>query len=127
MLFEERYFWCSVPCQLGYSPVCNSRQNTLNTTALCPAVREEEEEEECSCLPRRLIEEDLRSGVNPLGLESEECVQLPSDIIYNNLPNINIGEWRDRKHKHHLATVVISQLGGLEYLRVRHSHSQDTR
>ena len=127
-MFEEKYFWCSVPCQLGYSPVCNSHRNTLNTTALCPAVREEEEEEEeeCSCLPRRLIEEDLRSGVNPLGLESEDCVQLPSDIIYNNLLNINNGEWRDR-HKDYLATLVNSQLGGMEYLRVRHSHSQDTR
>ena len=76
---------CSaVPCQLGFTRVCNSDQTTLTSTALCPKEKEETETEvRCSCLPRRLIEDDLMSGVSPLGLDSKECVQVPADIIYN--------------------------------------------
>ena len=41
-----------------------------------------EAEIECSCLPRRQVEEDLINGVNPLGLLSKQCYQVSSDMIY---------------------------------------------
>ena len=70
--------------------MCNSDKTTLSKTALCPADRQEEEEEEeeeeghqCSCLPIRLVEDDLIKGVSPLGLDSQQCYQVPSDMIYN--------------------------------------------
>ena len=61
---------------------------TLTSTALCPADRQEVEEVECTCLPRRIVEDDLTSGLSPLGLDSEQCVQVPSDLVYN-LHNLN--------------------------------------
>ena len=43
---------------------------------------------ECTCLPSRIVEDDLTSGLSPLGLDSEQCVQVPSDLVYN-LHNLN--------------------------------------
>ena len=76
----------TAPCQLGYTRVCNSDKTTLSKTALCPADRgeeEEEEKEECSCLQRTLVEENLLDGVNPLGRDSRQCFQVPSEMIFN--------------------------------------------
>ena len=77
----------TAPCQLGYTRVCNSDKTTLSKTALCPADREEkdedEEEEECSCLQRTQVEENLLDGVNPLGRDSRQCFQVPSEMIFN--------------------------------------------
>ena len=44
-----------------------------------------EAETECSCLQTRVVEEDLMNGVNPLGLVSNQCYQVSSDIahLYN--------------------------------------------
>ena len=44
-----------------------------------------EAETECSCLPQRQVEDDLMNGVNPLGLVSQQCYQVSSDIalLYN--------------------------------------------
>ena len=42
-----------------------------------------EAETECSCLPQRQVEEDLMNGVNPLGLVSNQCYQVPTEIINN--------------------------------------------
>ena len=39
-------------------------------------------------LPSRIVEDDLTSGLSPLGLDSEQCVQVPSDLVYN-LHNLN--------------------------------------
>ena len=36
---------CSVPCQLGYTKVCNSDQTTLTSIAICPPGLEEVREE----------------------------------------------------------------------------------
>ena len=106
-----------VPCQLGFTRVCNSDQTTLSSTAICPAgirqVRQAhvltlsyihyisrshvdsqlhslhfevaEAETECSCLQQRQVEDDLMNGVNPLGLVSNQCYQVSSDIahLYN--------------------------------------------
>ena len=84
----------TAPCQLGYTRVCNSDKTTLSKTALCPADREEGEEEEeeeeeekekeeCSCLQRTQVEENLVDGVNPLGRDSRQCFQVPSEMIFN--------------------------------------------
>ena len=81
----------TAPCQLGYTRVCNSDKTTLSKTALCPADRGEEEEEEdeekekeeCSCLQRTQVEENLVDGVNPLGRDSRQCFQVPSEMIFN--------------------------------------------
>ena len=45
-----------------------------------------EAETECSCLQTRVVEDDLMNGVNPLGLVSNQCYQVSSDIahLYNN-------------------------------------------
>ena len=104
-----------VPCQLGFTRVCNSDQTTLSSTAICPAgirqVRQghmltlnyihyisrshvdsqlhslhfkvPEAEAECSCLPQRQVEDDLMNGVNPLGLVSQQCYQVSTEIIDN--------------------------------------------
>ena len=42
-----------------------------------------EAETRCSCLQRRDVEEDLMNGVNPLGLVSNQCYQVPTEIINN--------------------------------------------
>ena len=39
-------------------------------------------ETECTCLSRRQVEEDLSNGVNPLGLDSKQCYQVPSDMFH---------------------------------------------
>ena len=72
--------------------MCNSDKTSLSKTALCPADRgeeeeddeeEEEEKEECSCLQRTQVEENLVDGVNPLGRDSRQCFQVPSEMIFN--------------------------------------------
>ena len=104
----------SVPCDLGFTKVCNIDQTTTAATAICPAgvkevrrtdkskslsftvgrscnfcivfaCQEVDTETECSCLPQRQVEDDLRNGVNPLGLVSQQCYQVSSDIalLYN--------------------------------------------
>ena len=47
--------------------------------------QEVDTETECSCLPQRQVEDDLMNGVNPLGLVSQQCYQVSSDIahLYN--------------------------------------------
>ena len=42
-----------------------------------------EVEPECSCLQTRVVEDDLMNGVNPLGLVSNQCYQVPTEIINN--------------------------------------------
>ena len=44
-------------------------------------------EAECSCLPRTQVEDNLVQGVNPLGVDSGHCYQVPSDMIYKNVRN----------------------------------------
>ena len=86
-----------VSCPLGFTRVCNSEQNTTSTTAICPQGTNEVRtgavsvcsgllkyvkvsEPECSCLQTRVVEQDLIDGVNPLGLSSTQCYQVPADI-----------------------------------------------
>ena len=95
-----------VPCRLGFVRVCNSDSSTLTSTAICPAghgevrsktltsvqrmifkVGQTEAETKCSCLPRTQVEDNLINGVNPLGLNSKQCYQVPSDMIYLNTKN----------------------------------------
>ena len=49
----------TVPCPLGFVRVCNEAFTTLESVAICPASEASEEEAECSCLQKRLVEEDL--------------------------------------------------------------------
>ena len=95
-----------VPCRLGFVRVCNSDSSTLTSTAICPAghgevrsktvtsvqrmifqVGQTEAETKCSCLQRTQVEDNLINGVNPLGLNSKQCYQVPSDMIYLNTKN----------------------------------------
>ena len=73
-----------VPCQLGFTRVCNSDQTTLSSTAICPAgIRQlSEAETECSCLQRTQVEDNLINGINPLGRDSKQCYQVSSDMTY---------------------------------------------
>ena len=50
-------------------------------------VGQTEAETKCSCLPRTQVEDNLINGVNPLGLNSKQCYQVPSDMIYLNTKN----------------------------------------
>ena len=50
-------------------------------------VGQTEAETKCSCLPRTQVEDNLINGVNPLGLNSNQCYQVPSDMIYLNTKN----------------------------------------
>ena len=52
-----------------------------------------EAETRCSCLPKAQVEENLINGVNPLGLESQECFQVPLEIAH--LHNMN-GKHEDK-------------------------------
>ena len=74
----------SVPCQLGFTKVCNSHVTTIKRTALCPADRYVvgPSEIQFACLPTRVVEQDLLDGVNPLGLRSKDCFQVPSEMVY---------------------------------------------
>ena len=42
-----------------------------------------EAETRCSCLPKAQVEDNLINGVNPLGLEGNQCYQVPAEIINN--------------------------------------------
>ena len=50
-------------------------------------VGQTEAETKCSCLPRTQVEDNLVQGVNPLGVDSGHCYQVPSDMIYKNVRN----------------------------------------
>ena len=54
-------------------------------TAVCPATPGMQtrgaEADECSCLPTRAVEQDLATGISPLGSSHPECVKVPSDMI----------------------------------------------
>ena len=50
-------------------------------------VGQTEAETKCSCLQRTQVEDNLINGVNPLGLNSKQCYQVPSDMIYLNTKN----------------------------------------
>ena len=69
---------------MGFTKVCNSDKTTIKRTALCPAEREVRgpTEIQCACLQTRVVEQDLLDGVNPLGLRSKDCYQVPSEMVY---------------------------------------------
>ena len=46
-------------------------------------VGQTEAETKCSCLQRTQVEDNLINGVNPLGLEGNQCYQVPAEIINN--------------------------------------------
>ena len=39
----------------------------------------------CSCLPRRGVEQDVASGMSPLGINYQGCVKLEQDVIFPNI------------------------------------------
>jgi hypothetical protein len=66
-------------------------------TEVCPVVMMIEAAEEatpaslieitskCSCLPTRGVEQDLASGVSPLGTSHQGCVMVESELIFPNV------------------------------------------
>ena len=41
--------------------------------------------EKCSCLPTRGVEQDLESGISPLGIGHQGCVKLDPELVFPTL------------------------------------------
>ena len=74
----------TVPCPLGFVRVCNEAVTTLESVAICPVTEASEEEAECSCQQKLVVEEAMQRGVSPLGLNSQQCFQVPAEMVFSN-------------------------------------------
>ena len=71
-------------CSPGYTLVCGEATKLSNMTSVCPVDKLAGfgAEDECSCLPTRGVEQDLASGINPLGSTHKECVNVATELIF---------------------------------------------
>ena len=84
---------------MGFTLVCEDVTRSENDMKeVCPAKRDipwaqavsrgthgPAMTEGCSCLPRRGVEQDLVSGISPLGSNYRGCVKLEQDLIFPNI------------------------------------------
>ena len=73
------------PCNIGYTLVCgNTASGQSRMADACPAnsMTRTEAVKECSCLPTSGVEQDLESGVSPLGRKHQGCVKVESKMIF---------------------------------------------
>ena len=68
-------------CPAGAREVRNYNKDNVSPNQ-CVYSEVAEDEVECKCLQRRPVEEDLLNGVNPLGRGTQQCFQVPTDMIY---------------------------------------------
>ena len=84
---------------MGFTLVCSSvSPKAMDTmTEVCPAAEitgpaqnanpypmTMRMDESCSCLPTRAVEQDLESGISPLGT-GQGCVKLEPELVFPNL------------------------------------------
>ena len=75
------------PCSIGYTLVCgNVAPGQGRMADACPAnlMTRSEDLKECACLPTRVVEQDLESGISPLGRKHQGCVKVESKMIFEN-------------------------------------------
>ena len=74
-------------CPSGYTVVCGEATKMSSMTAVCPAEKQAGVvlEDECSCLPTRGVEQDLASGISPLGSTHQECVNVATELVFRNI------------------------------------------
>ena len=81
----------TVPCPLGFVRVCNEAVTTLESIAICPVTEASEEEAECSCQQKLVVEEAMQRGVSPLGINSQQCFQVPAEMVANTTTQAGTG------------------------------------
>ena len=91
------------PCQLGYTYVCENNSPVAGNTSfsprgdvfssdqkmaeICPAnlVKRSGQNNACTCLPTRGVEQDMAAGLSPLGRKHQGCVRVNMDLVFPDL------------------------------------------
>ena len=79
-------------CSSGYTLVCGAATKSDIMTVVCPADQQEGVgvEDECSCFPTRVVEQDLASGISPLGSTHRGCVNVATELVFRNTGIIQV-------------------------------------
>ena len=76
---------------MGFTLVCKSPDGRIkeeeDMVRSCFAAPESRStnDKSCSCIPTRIVEEDLETQTNPLGKERSGCIKVEEDMVLKGL------------------------------------------
>ena len=79
-------------CSFGFTEVCSNdpKYSSSKRSLFCPKsvtinMKKTDKNATCACLQTRMVEQDVESGISPLGKNHKGCVYLELDLMYPNL------------------------------------------